>query len=456
MKLDAQLILCLLTVSISPKTSFFLTPLRLWEFLIGFYVAKQWTQNGSVVHQKPIVGAAALIALLSIPLVPVDGTATNIWFGHPGLFTVLVVLLTACILACGLPRQLENTLVARAFEQLGQYSYSIYLVHFPVIVLYHYKPFEGTVLNSGSTVDTLVLAVLIAALSFLMYQLVEAPARHKVTLRWLFATPAMLITIAIASTALYLHQFSRAEILIFNAWNDRSQFRCGKIARVLSPVSHSCNLTPELKSPSRRILLIGNSHADAIKTAFASEAQLQNVAVHLTVSNIALMPGGLTAKGVLAEAKRRSIDNIVLHFSPCKIYLDSIAELVNLAGDADIGVYMILPVPVWDRHIPRALYEHLKHDIQLPIQSNGEFISKDKNLRHEFTQLTDGQIKIFSAAPYLCSASCQIISNEGKPYYYDGGHLTLTGSNALRPLFRAVIKSSKNLAADLPEQVSSI
>ena len=30
---------CVLTAHISPKTSFFLTPLRPWEFMIGFYAA---------------------------------------------------------------------------------------------------------------------------------------------------------------------------------------------------------------------------------------------------------------------------------------------------------------------------------------------------------------------------------------------------------------------------------
>jgi hypothetical protein len=52
------------------------------------------------------------------------------------------------------------------------------------------------------------------------------------------------------------------------------------------------------------------------------------------------------------------------------------------------------------------------------------------------------KFKVYPVADVFCRPNCQLISKSGKPLYFDEGHLTLSGSKMLRPVF-------SNLIADL-------
>ena len=61
------------------------------------------------------------------------------------------------------------------------------------------------------------------------------------------------------------------------------------------------------------ILLLGNSHADAIKTSFAKSAEDANYNVYFMVGNYPLMPGqgNISAEGVVNEALKKNIKEII-------------------------------------------------------------------------------------------------------------------------------------------------
>lgn len=146
----ASLLACFFIVGISPKTSFFMMPLRLWEFLLGYGVAT-YGRSYAIRDNSGVkwIGVLGLAVLIAIPMMRVDGTTLNYLQGHPGMYALAVALATSIVLAVGLPESVENLKAALIFEKLGKYSYSIYLVHFPVIVLFLYRPFSGTVLGAS-------------------------------------------------------------------------------------------------------------------------------------------------------------------------------------------------------------------------------------------------------------------------------------------------------------------
>lgn len=132
-----SLVACFYMTGISPKTAFFMLPFRLWEFLLGYGIAKL-VFHGTLSKNEAMrwLGVAGLILLLAIPMIKVDGNAVNFIQGHPGLSALSVCLATALILGVGLPPVVESLRIAGWLEKLGQYSYSIYLIHFPLIVLF--------------------------------------------------------------------------------------------------------------------------------------------------------------------------------------------------------------------------------------------------------------------------------------------------------------------------------
>ena len=100
---------------------------------------------------------------------------------------------------------------------------------------------------------------------------------------------------------------------------------------------------------------MGDSHADSIKTIFSSVASKQKVSVRFMVANNSLKRGGLGPERLINEALERMTNAIILHYSPNSLDIAVVEELVVLAKGKSISVGLIMPVPVWENHILRAL-----------------------------------------------------------------------------------------------------
>jgi len=72
--------LCFIVVEVSIKTSFFMMPLRLWEFIIGYGVAKYLTINGEILKkQYSLVGSFFLLVIIAIPMLSVNGGISRLY-----------------------------------------------------------------------------------------------------------------------------------------------------------------------------------------------------------------------------------------------------------------------------------------------------------------------------------------------------------------------------------------
>ncbi|MGZ8941571.1 MAG: acyltransferase family protein [Methylobacter sp.] len=438
---------CFFVVGISPKTSFFMIPLRLWEFLIGYGIVMHLSQRRK---EKTFIGswagAACLLLLLGIPMINVDGDALGFIHGHPGISALSVSMATGVVLAAGLPPSIEKLRIASVLESFGQYSYSIYLVHFPVIVIFLYQPFSGTILKTSNSWQIFVLVSMIGTLSVLMYHFIEAPFRSDKKILWRSLAFAMGILILCPIGRIFNEfRIPKQEMKIYEAWTDRAEYRCGKINRLIDPTALSCEITGALEKPVHRILLVGNSHADSIKATFASVAQRKNVTVRFMVENEPLMKGGITPNDLIHEAQLRNVNTIVLHYSPRGgINLYSIEQIVALAKDHGINVAFIMPVPVWQEHIPMALWNHMEWNKPLPSTSLLDYYNFNRELIEGLLKINHKNFKIYQIVDYFCKNTCAMVDNTGKPLYFDNGHLTLTGSELLRGIFEQVVANSLN------------
>lgn len=443
--LAASALLCFVVIGISPKTSFFWLPARMWQFLIGFSVAKyQLRATASTDGALKWLGAAAILLIVSLPTLDAAGDQLGFVKGHPGLAALAISLATAAVLCFGLPdRWLANPL-ADALEKIGDYSYSIYLAHFPVIVLFLYRPFSGTVLHADSFAQTLTLVVLIAVASAALYAGVERPFRRPgVHPFWIAAAMAAVFAVGLGAQYAQRRMIPRDELVIYDAWLDRAVYRCGKLARVLAPRAISCEITAALPKPDRRILLVGNSHADAIKTTFAAAAQAQNVAVHFLTDNSPLTPGGITPERLVAEARARRISLIALHFSPQSLSAATVEKVALLALEANIAVSLILPVPVWEKQVPVMLLDALKKAGKIQSQQLADYRQFNDDLLTGIAKMRADLVQVFPVADVFCRSACQLQANDGRPLYWDAGHLTLTGSDMLRGVFDKVVAGGR-------------
>ena len=261
--------LSLFVLTISPKTSFFMLPTRIWEFLIGATVS-WYSINKLSENKKKLISYSSLIVLLFIIFFyPIKDDSPDALFGHPGIASIFVVISTGLLISTGLDYFLRSeTLVGKIMSNLGNYSYSIYLSHFPIIVLINYVPFGGTIIGSENIIKLILILSLTAAFSYLMYNYVEK-IRYQRKKFSNYSIPLLsLAIIVIFGSKLVSIKFTEKQNLIFDAWKDRSNYRCGKLSRILSPFDSFCQINS--KKYESRVLLLGNSHADSIKMAFSS------------------------------------------------------------------------------------------------------------------------------------------------------------------------------------------
>ena len=433
---------CIAVQSVSPKTAFFLMPFRLWELGVGFFVGYVLAKGNVKTKLKSnYFGVFGFVLVCLVPFSLVDGKSSSFLYGHPGFFALIAVLGTAFVLYFGVPVFILRNRLGTALELLGKYSYSIYLVHFPVLVIYLSEPFAGTSLSVVNPVDYVVLVAIIFVCSLLLHKYVENRWRHIDLKNILFVPLVVVLVVAVVTPVVHAAFISSEEKKIFSAFSDRAVYRCGKLFRVLSPSSEFCELTG-IGNPVKRIMLIGNSHSDSIKTVFASAAKNRNQAVYFSVSNRPLMRGGPSVEKIVQSAVESGVSRIVLHYSLGQIAGASanFGELFESASERGIDVVLIDPIPTWNINVPRALYSQFKYGRELPVQSWGQHKKKVDEIFNSVENSNLREISRFDPAAYFCNENCKLVSDDGLPLYFDNSHLTLTGSQVILDLFENVLE----------------
>lgn len=417
--LAGSLAACLIVVAISPKTAFFMTPFRLWEFLLGACVARYLTVNGAPIHARPLFGAISLAALVAAMGLPIDGRALSAVSGHPGLGALVVCLATAGVVAFGLPGLGRG---GRALEWLGNRSYSIYLAHFPVIALVLYQPFSGTILSPQGIGQMTLVVALIAACSLVLFHLVERRPGWFGTAGGAAALAGVVLVAAPTSAMAQTLRFTASQLNVFAALTDRSPYRCGKIFRFTNPGASVCELTG-LPDSAPALLLVGDSHADSIKQSFARVAAAQGYRVFFTVSNTPLIVG--SPETLLRESGAVAV---FVHFSR---QLIPARHLTGLLAATDVPVTILMPVPAYRTSIPKMVWSG-----QAGRQSLADVRALDADL---LAFAGENDLAVHELAPALCAPLCRITDDEGRPLYFDANHLTLTGARRLEADFAEAI-----------------
>ena len=437
-----SLLLSMVLVTVSPKTSFFMLPTRLWEFLFGACVA--WFAIPKRINTlENILLLVAVILLFAVVFVyPLPQDSLSIFTGHPSLAALIVVLSTAAIISIGLDKIVSTeALLSKIFIKLGDYSYSIYLVHFPIIVLVNYSEFGGTRLGYNDSPHLLSIIFLTLVASVFLYTYVEKLRYSSYTTATTVGLIATYFVLGVFGGNLNKLGFSQNEIRAFNAWEDRAVYRCGKLHRILNPTSDICLLGDDLNGD--RVLLLGNSHADSIKVTFQESMEDNGITTFFYVANNLLMSSAQNASRIFNEVIENGIDTVVIHYNPSFYDNDAhqieMTSFVDLMDDNNISVQFIAPVPVYDYHIPKAMIELIREpsyhltsvnydSYQLTAQSFYEFISENK-ISSE---------RVFYPHEIFCSESECEYQNDGIPYYFDSAHLTLTGAERLTQLFNQI------------------
>ena len=167
--LVASLVLCLWWEATRPDAGFYLLPARAWELAIGAMIALWPGHEASrnVVVRRLFL--PALLALLVVPLVP---------SGLSRVAGVAIVCFATAVVILRRHEALDDRPIPNALAKVGDASYSLYLVHWPIFAFLN-NAYAGD--PSFGTPSTPVLAACVALsllLGFALHRWIEEPCRR--------------------------------------------------------------------------------------------------------------------------------------------------------------------------------------------------------------------------------------------------------------------------------------
>ncbi|MGQ2906757.1 MAG: acyltransferase family protein [Aliihoeflea sp.] len=424
--------------------AYYMLPSRAFQLAVG----------GALVF-LPAVSFLAARLLMPLGLAAVIGSA---WLldaasAFPGFNAVPVTLGTAAILASGgLPTAWSRCLSIQPLRLVGLISYSLYLWHWPVLAFQRY--FVGE-LSAQAQVTSFVVMILLAIAS---YRLVELPCRHStLTLRAVavrFAVMPTAATVAIAYLMIsvnghvpWISPEDDKRLATFQPASDADYVcQAGRLRDVV-PKLRRCLVNAE-REPS--VLMWGDSNAGhyvgvirelALHEGFGfrniahascppllggAEDFVTNRVRETCASSSQLVQAMLSAySGIIISA---SWDTYLAQGGAgfLEAFEASLRQLVG-AGKSVIVIGRVPRLPSFDP-------ECVRKQQKLPLLSCDASADRQQTDRIN-SQVRDAAVKAGAAyidfTDLLCKDGLCTDRINGETVYYDPGHISMSGAEAL-------------------------
>lgn len=252
-----------------PAGAFFLAPARVVEFAIG--ASMVWIGEFRI-DNRSVLESFALIGLVLIAYSALEFSEKT---AFPGFSALVPCLGTALLIYSGAAAKSAVLLNNPISVGVGLISYSLYLIHWPIIVFYQYYKFD--VLSDFERTAICFISLVAAAL---MYRYVEQPFRLGKTKAVRFSPPAFGLTCALLALVVV---FPAANIWANGGWDWRLGEKRNEAA-LLHPIKESITefhrplakgvadggarafgLGAAPEDAEAKVLVIGDSHAEHLK-----------------------------------------------------------------------------------------------------------------------------------------------------------------------------------------------
>jgi len=481
--LAVSLALCWYQTRWMPAHAYYWLPARFWELACGAMLFQLHAQN-RLVARSPLQGNASILAGLAL-------IGAGFLFSDPKSFpfpwalpAVAGTLLAIAGVQAGTQSDLGGRAAAGAWlgrlldnrlsVYIGKLSYSLYLWHWPIAVIFRWTTgLQGPLVLASAT----ALTVLASALS---YHFVERPIRQSKSLKakseWAVVSRGLMAMCVGAMLVLCL--FKAQSHLSLSVTRDRANWYPENWP---SPAAsaHGAGLK------GRRLFVLGDSHTGAYSTLLQMLMDRQGLAVRQESKGGCAVAGLLERAGAdCAAFAEQSVANVVAAASPGDVVFlaslrmnrlgDQWGELSDLEAarrqsgpeaaesraaalreadalitrleGAGLTVLIDAPMPVFKSPPFRCSDWFNRHN---PVCAGGESISRGFLLERR-QPVMDSLAKLARAhpglvvwdpLPLLCpKESCTAL--DGKlPLFFDGDHLSAHGNRVLYPSFLSELQA---------------
>lgn len=446
---------------------FFLSPFRGWELLAGAMLVYKIVPDPRNQILREALSMCGLLAILIASFKFNDSTV------FPGVAALLPVLGSVAIIHAG---SSGSTMVGRMLQYkpvvyIGLISYSLYLWHWPLIVLTQYAV--------GMESLTPYLPILFTGsllLASLSYHFIEQPFRCAGTVTrqnlYLLTVSISIVLVFVSVSGLvkdgFSNRFDAKVIELDKARNPSIQFvSCDSRAEKSWCKLGALNTVPT-------VLVWGDSHALAWATVLNSS--LRDLGLSASFANISACPPLLQVDSSVVPSCREHNEDVMRFLSGhpevttvimsayWSKYFREESEISFKNGSGDergiVGarralattllwlrengkqIVLIGPVPVYDKSVPLMLALEAQAPRNLLSSNAAEQFHKNAPFFEEIHAIQNLEnFRFLDPIEWMCTPSCEM-TKDGLSLYRDSNHLNITGAMAFKPFIEAALSKT--------------
>lgn len=436
---------------ISAVSAFFLLPTRVWEFTLGILAAFLYRRAANSSLSAPVATALSLagVAAMALAIVAFDENAI-----FPSMQAVLAVF-GACVVMVTqshVAPLLRQASANPAIQHFGRISYSWYLWHWP-IVSFHMLWF-GRHMSWAEQMAALIGGYVCGVLS---YKYIETwgqrapalkPMPRTLSLLACFTLFALVAGAALMATRGLLDSRPPRERELYAAQMDRPPRRCSLVQRLSMRDKDFCRINEV--SAGKGILLLGDSHADAMKPALAQMASRAGRPLYLVKQDCRIIDYGkdhnCPAKAwqrLVRQAGKAGVSDVIV-ISRYRQSFDSAAFTRNVADLTRAGLRVTIQTTSPESaEFDPATYMARGRDHNWPLVARYTFQQYERDNSTMLATMhrvaaADPRVTLIEPYHLLCPSAC-LVSQNGRLLYHDQHHLTSIGARLVAPLYQKVI-----------------
>lgn len=362
---------------------------------------------------------------------------------HPNPYTIIFLVSLALIIIFNDDNKLKN--LKKYFGKIGTISYSLYLWHFPILLLGN-NYFE----NYNDILKTLSI-LLCFLISIITYNIIENKFRVKKIKYSLLLFLLLILTIFFSkilfqentkNTIYNLDNYHLADESLFYLRNKKKiSFRKSK--NIFSFKNDSLIFSPQfdIKNNKQKVLIVGDSHSKDLFNMFKTNENKFNE-FEFARYGININDFENYRKDYFLKSKIfKNADYIFFSQRYKESDLKYLKELIEISNKNKKKLILFLKRPEFlnndkkNRTILDKFY--LENSKVINKEKMDRFLFKNlqnyqfEKVNHRIELLYGNSVKLINLYPLICddlNKSCHSVTKRGEKVFYDYGHLTLKGS----------------------------
>lgn len=469
-------------ISVSaPSSGFYMLSTRAWELLAGglVYIYSERFPSGINARRAMSWLGTALIAFSIVYF-----RGTDIW---PGWYAAVPVLGASLVIAAQYQKSVVYSNVAA--QKVGDWSYSVYLWHWPLVVALGYMQKTG---EPSLIVIAILLSVLLGMLSF---HWVETPFRKGLTRTnlWVGASLLVSMVVVVFLTANHVrkgqgipHRLPDELLRVFDEKNINPRFkechddfdenipRCiyggEELAITVLGDSHAATVMRSVEkalpdNKTQHVLdwsLSGCPIVEGIKNIktndylcgrFVSHSLQQSIETQAGVPLLIVnrMAAYVAGPNEPEEEQERLLPSHYLtekySSRTPKYYAEMLNGMVKTACKfaEHRPVYMLRPIPELKVSVPRTMgrklmYTGVAEPVTIPVD---EYLERNKEIiEAQDRAAKECGVRLLEVMQYFCDDKVCRGDQDGIPLYFDDDHINDIGGALLIPEFEKIFSDT--------------